>query len=94
MVEFHAPLAHVQQRVPASYGTVEETSGGVRFETEYGNLADIARFLTACKLPFVVHGPPALPEELLQLAAEIARSASVQSGMGGPARQVEMLSAL
>jgi hypothetical protein len=79
VVEFQAPLAAVRQRIPESYGAFEERPGAVRFTTQYGNLADIAQFLVACTLPFVVHEPPALREELLQLAATIARSASAEA---------------
>lgn len=79
VVEFQAQLPRVRQQVPASYGTFEETPGGVRFQTHYSDLTDIAQFLVACKLPFVVHEPPALREELLRLAATMVRSASVDS---------------
>ncbi|HMQ31038.1 MAG TPA: YafY family protein [Chloroflexaceae bacterium] len=79
VVEFQAPLPRVRQQIPASYGSFEETPGGVRFTTQYGELADIAQFLVACKLPFVVHEPPALREELLRLAAVIVGSAGVHS---------------
>lgn len=87
MVEFQAPLARVRQQIPASYGTFEETPGGVCFTTQYGDLADIAQLLVTCKLPFVVNEPPALREELLRLAAAIARSASAHSASAEAPRQ-------
>ena len=75
VVEFHAPLYTVQQKIPAGYGTFTETPNGVRFETEHGDLADVARFLATRNLPFVALEPPELREELLRLAEKIARSA-------------------
>ena len=75
-VEFQAPLYTVQQKIPAGYGTLEETPTGVLFRTEYGDVADVAQFLVSRKLPFTVHGPPELRAELLQLAERIARSAA------------------
>lgn len=76
-IEFQAPLAAVQQQIPTSYGTLTETPSGVLFECEYGDLSDIARFLSTRSLPFVIHQPPelraelrAIAERLLQLGAE------------------------
>jgi predicted DNA-binding transcriptional regulator YafY len=76
-VEFHAPLEAVRQKIPAAYGTLTETTGGVMFQTQYGDLTDVASFLVSRKLPFVVHHPPELRDELRQLAERITQSASV-----------------
>jgi predicted DNA-binding transcriptional regulator YafY len=75
-VEFHAPLYTVQQKIPTGYGTLTETPTGVLFQTEHGDVADVARFLITRNLPFVVHDPPELRAELLQLAEQITRSAT------------------
>jgi predicted DNA-binding transcriptional regulator YafY len=75
-VEFHAPLYIVQQKIPAAYGTLTETPSGVLFETQYGDLPDVALFLTSRSLPFVVHSPPELRAELLRLAERITHSAT------------------
>jgi predicted DNA-binding transcriptional regulator YafY len=75
-VEFQAPLYTVQQKISAGYGTLTETPTGVLFQAEHGDVADVARFLSTRNLPFVVHQPPELRAELLQLAERIARSAA------------------
>ena len=75
VIEFQAPLYTVQQLIPASYGTLEETAGGVRFTTHHGDLGDFARFLVTRNLPFVVHEPKELRAELLRMAATITRGA-------------------
>jgi len=77
-VEFHASLHIVQQKIPAAYGTFTETPAGVLFETQYGDLPDVALFLTSRNLPFVVHSPPELRAELLRLAERITHSATAQ----------------
>jgi hypothetical protein len=46
------------------------------FQTDYGDLGEIAHFLITRYLPFVVHEPPELREELLRIAEQIARSAA------------------
>jgi predicted DNA-binding transcriptional regulator YafY len=74
-VEFRAPLTTVRQKIPAAYGTLTETTGGVRFETEHSDLGDVARFLMARNLPFIVLEPPELREELLCLADRLVQSA-------------------
>jgi len=76
VVEFDAPLYTVQQEIPASYGTLTETPTGVRFEAQYGDMAEAARFLATRNLPFVVHGPPTLRAELLRMAEQLTRSAT------------------
>jgi predicted DNA-binding transcriptional regulator YafY len=75
-VEFHAPLATVQGKIPSGYGTLTATPDGVLFQSQHGDLAGTARYLVALNLPFVVHGPPELREELLKLAEQITRSAT------------------
>jgi predicted DNA-binding transcriptional regulator YafY len=74
-VEFQAALYTVQQKIPTGYGTFTETPTGVLFQTEHGDVADVARFLVTRNLPFVVHEPPELRAELLLLAERITRSA-------------------
>lgn len=78
-VEFHAPLVAVQQKIPASYGSLTETAAGVLFQTRHGDLADVARFLVTRNLPFVVHAPTELRTALLQMAEQITRSATGSS---------------
>jgi predicted DNA-binding transcriptional regulator YafY len=75
-VEFHAPLYTVQQKIPAGYGTLTATARGALFQTQYGDLADVARFLVSRSLPFVVHAPPELRAELLRMAEQIVQSAT------------------
>jgi len=75
-VEFQAGLYTVQQKIPTGYGTFTETPTGVLFQTQHGDLADVARFLVTRNVPFVVHYPPELREELLQLAERITQSAT------------------
>ena len=75
-VEFDAPLYTVQQKIPTGYGTLTETPSSVLFETEHGDLADVARFLVTRNLPFVVHNPPELRAKLLQIAERITQSAT------------------
>jgi len=77
-VEFHAPLYTVQQKIATGYGTLTETPTGALFQAQYGDLAEVARFLVSRNLPFVVHSPPELRAELLQLAERIAHSATAQ----------------
>jgi hypothetical protein len=66
----------VQQKIPSGYGTLTETPSGVVFTTDHGDLREIAHFLITRYLPFVVHQPPELRQELLQIAEQIARSAT------------------
>jgi len=74
-VEFHAPLYTVQQKIPACFGSFTVTPNGVRFQTQFGDMAAIARYLVGLNLPFVVIQPPALREALLHLAEQIVQSA-------------------
>jgi predicted DNA-binding transcriptional regulator YafY len=75
-VIFHAPPYTVQQKIPTGYGTLTDTPAGILFQAQHGDLADVARFLVSRNLPFVVHDPPELRAELLQLAERITRSAA------------------
>jgi predicted DNA-binding transcriptional regulator YafY len=77
-VEFHAALATVRQKIPASYGSLTATPDGVLFQSQYGDIASTARYLIGLNLPFVVHQPPELREALLQLAEQIIRSTTGQ----------------
>lgn len=75
-VEFQAELSAVQQKIPASYGTLTPTPTGVLLQTQYEDLADMTRYLVVLNLPFVVHNPPELREELLRLAEKMTRMAT------------------
>jgi predicted DNA-binding transcriptional regulator YafY len=77
-VEFQAAPYTVRQKIPSGYGTLTETPAGVLFQTQHGDLADVAQFLMTRKLPFIVHGPPELREELLRLAERITQSATAR----------------
>jgi len=78
-VEFQAALYTVQQKIPAGYGMLTEVPSGVLFQAHHGDLSDVARFLITRNLPFVVHGPPELREELLRIAQRITESATAVS---------------
>ena len=80
VVEFQATLEAVQQKIPASFGTLTATESGVLFQTQYGNIDSNARYLVGLELPFVVHEPPELREALRQMAERIMRSAMARSG--------------
>ena len=75
-VEFAAPLYTVQQKLPAHFGMLTDTSSGVLFECQHRDLDDIARYLVGLDLPFTVHNPPELRQALLQLAERIIQSAT------------------
>ena len=74
-VEFHAALELVQQKIPASYGTLTATPTGVLFQYQYGDLRSTALYLLGLNMPFVVHRPPELRATLLELAEQIRQSA-------------------
>lgn len=78
-VEFQAPLYTVQQRIPASYGTLTETSTGVLFQTQYESIDGMARYLMSLNIPFVIHRPSELREALLRLAEQMVQIARNQS---------------
>jgi predicted DNA-binding transcriptional regulator YafY len=77
-VEFQAPLSTVQQKIPASYGSLTDTSAGALLQSEYDDLDDMARYLMVLNLPFVVHHPPELREALLRLAEQMVQRATAQ----------------
>lgn len=78
-VEFQAPLYTVQQKIPAPYGRLSATPGGVLFQSHTENLDGQARYLMSLNLPFVIHQPPELREALLRLAEQMAQIASAPS---------------
>jgi predicted DNA-binding transcriptional regulator YafY len=85
-VEFQAALYTVQQRIPASYGSLSETSTGVLFQCQYEDVDGMARYLMSLNLPFVIHEPPELREALIRLAEQMVQAATAQappSGNGG-----------
>jgi len=73
-VEFLTTLEIVQQKIPASYGTLTATSNGVLFQYQYGDLRSTALYLLGLNLPFVVHQPPELRAVMLGLAEQITQS--------------------
>lgn len=75
-VEFTAPLSTVQQQIPASYGDLSETATGVLLRSQHDDLADMARYLMMINLPFVVHQPLELCDELRQLGKSMMQIAS------------------
>lgn len=70
-VMFQAELYLVQQKIPASYGTLTATPDGVHFHTHHNHLPTLARYLIGLDLPFVIHQPPELHTTLFQLAEQI-----------------------
>ncbi len=74
-VEFQAALYSVQQKIPASYGTLTATPTGVLLAGQYDDIDSIARYLIALELPFVIHHPPELRAALLRLAEQITQLA-------------------
>jgi hypothetical protein len=83
-VEFQAALFTVQQKIPASYGQLSTTPTGALFQSQYEDLDDMARYLMALNLPFVIHHPPELREALLHLAEQMVQIATAQP----PAREM------
>ncbi len=70
-----APLAAVQERVPAWLATLEETPDGVVLYARAERLDGMARFLASLTCRFVVRRPAELGAELHRLAAHIAAQA-------------------
>lgn len=77
-VEFQAPLFIVREKIPASYGQFSVTPTGVLFQLQYEDLDDMARYLMALNLPFVIHQPQELCDALLRLAEQIVQIANEQ----------------
>jgi predicted DNA-binding transcriptional regulator YafY len=75
-VEFQAALYTVQQKIPASYGSLTATSTGVLFQCQYDDVESQARYLMSLNLPFVIHHPPELREALLHLAEQMVQIAT------------------
>ncbi len=75
-VEFQAALYTVQQKIPASYGSLTATPTGVLFQCRYDDVAGMGRYLMALNLPFVIHHPPELREALLHLAEQMVQIAT------------------
>lgn len=78
-VEFQAPLATVERRIPAAYGQLTETPDGTLLQSRYDDLDDMARYLVGLNLPFVVHEPPALRDALRRLSERILQLASAET---------------
>src|SRR5579872_1887457 len=72
-VEFQAPLYTVQQKIPASYGTLSATPNGALFQCQYDDVESHARYLMSLNLPFVIHNPPELRDALLRLAERMVQ---------------------
>jgi predicted DNA-binding transcriptional regulator YafY len=70
-VMFQAELYAVQQKIPASYGSLTSTPEGTIFQTHHNHLPGIARYLIGLDLPFVIHHPPELRAALLQIAEQL-----------------------
>ncbi|MBA2394484.1 MAG: YafY family transcriptional regulator [Ktedonobacteraceae bacterium] len=77
-VEFQATLYAVQQKIPASHGTLTATPTGVLFQSRYEDINGMARYLMALNMPFVVRQPTELREALLRLAEQIMQHATAQ----------------
>jgi predicted DNA-binding transcriptional regulator YafY len=75
-VEFQLALYTVQQKIPATYGSLTATPEGTLFECDTDDLATMARYLMMLNLPFVIHEPPELREALLHLAEQITQIAT------------------
>jgi predicted DNA-binding transcriptional regulator YafY len=71
VVEFAAPLAEMQRRIPQSYGKLYACPTGTRFETHYGHLESVARFLLGLNQPFRVLEPTELRALLRQIASDM-----------------------
>jgi predicted DNA-binding transcriptional regulator YafY len=74
-VEFQATLMAVQQKIPASYGSLTVTPAGVVFQCQTDDLLYMARFLIGLNLPFAIQQPPELRDAFLQLAEQMTRIA-------------------
>ncbi|HZU71121.1 MAG TPA: YafY family protein [Ktedonobacteraceae bacterium] len=77
-VEFQAPLSILQQKIPASYGSLTATPTGTLLQSQYDDLDGMARYLMILNLPFVVHEPVELREALLRLSEQMVQRATAQ----------------
>lgn len=75
-VEFRAPLAAVERRIPAAYGQLTATPEGTLLQSRYDDLDDMARYLLSVNLPFIVRQPPELRDALRRLGERILGIAS------------------
>lgn len=75
-VEFAADLPTMQRKIPQRYGTLTATEHGVMFDTHYDELTSTAQYLLSLNLPFVVHEPPELRDELGTLGERAMSSAA------------------
>ena len=82
-VEFQAALYTVQQKIPASVGQLSATPTGTLFQSQYEDIAGMARYLMSLNLPFVVHNPPELCEALLHLAEQMIQIATTSRATTG-----------
>lgn len=82
-VEFQAAFYTVQQKIPASYGSLTETPTGVLFQCQYEDIDSMARYLISLGLPFVIHEPPELREALLRLAEQMVQVATTPTAPSG-----------
>ena len=81
---FQGTVERLRQKIPAGYGTLTPTATGVLFESQHGDLASTARYLTSLNVPFVIHHPPELRAEPRQMAERMPRCAT---DPGAPAVQ-------
>ncbi len=79
-VEFQADLSSVQQKIPASYGTLTPTGNGVLFQEQYEDIEGMARYLMALNLPFIIHHPPALRDAIKRLGERMLQIANISNG--------------
>ncbi|HEY1353860.1 MAG TPA: YafY family protein [Ktedonobacteraceae bacterium] len=66
-----APLEDIQERVPATFATLEQTPAGILLRAYDDDLQHTARFLVGLGYPFRVVRPPELVEELRTLATSL-----------------------
>ena len=78
-VEFQASLFAVQQRIPATYGQLTETPVGVLIRSQYDDMDDMARYLVAINLPFIIHHPPELRAAVRRLGERMIQMAKAKS---------------
>ena len=74
-VTFQTDLQTVQQKIPATYGTLTATSTGILIQSQYDDIEGYARYLMSLNLPFVIHEPTELREALLRLAERMVQYA-------------------
>jgi predicted DNA-binding transcriptional regulator YafY len=75
-----APLDQVRRLVAPRVASLEAVPGGTLLSGSTGNLAWMARYLSALGFPFAVRQPPQLREALRQHALTLAQSADRDEG--------------